>query len=290
MRGKRLLRQALHSMIDWLESDSRPVPIDNSYEWIGQSFQSLASDPLCRRRPSYVWGVLQGAALAAVLKYPRISVVEFGVAGGAGLLSLERIAERTERLLNIKIDVHGFDSGSGLPALSDYRDMAYLWSAGFFPADLDELQLRLHRAKLHIGLVQETVLAFLDQPHAPVAFISFDLDMYSSTAQSFRMLCSDVDSLLPRIPCYFDDIMGYCSNDFAGERLAIAEFNKTNSSRKIGKDHGLRYFVPYRYRTEIWPEMMFTAHALDHPLYDHPALLKRGTVIDINNAIEFVTT
>jgi len=43
----------------------------------------------------------------------RVSVLEFGVAGGQGLLTLERIAVRVEEMINIGIDVYAFDTGDG---------------------------------------------------------------------------------------------------------------------------------------------------------------------------------
>src|SRR2546421_688251 len=38
--------------------------------------------------PNYLWGTLCAAAVAATLGYDRISVIEFGVAGGNGLVAL----------------------------------------------------------------------------------------------------------------------------------------------------------------------------------------------------------
>jgi hypothetical protein len=43
------------------------VPFDNTSMWIGQSFRKLMQDLIARRRPAYVWGVLQGCALGKVL-------------------------------------------------------------------------------------------------------------------------------------------------------------------------------------------------------------------------------
>src|SRR3972149_1664776 len=45
-----------------------------------------------KERPWYAWGVLCGVDLAQSLGIDRVSVIEFGVAGGRGLISLERIA------------------------------------------------------------------------------------------------------------------------------------------------------------------------------------------------------
>ncbi|MGI9484529.1 MAG: hypothetical protein ACR2RF_01345 [Geminicoccaceae bacterium] len=49
----------------------------------------------------------------------RITAIEFGVAGGSGLLVPEGHAERVVREIGIKIDIVGFDLGSGLPELKD---------------------------------------------------------------------------------------------------------------------------------------------------------------------------
>ena len=60
-------------------------------------------------------------------------MLEFGVAGGAGLLSLERIAELVEGLTGVEIEVHGFDTGTGLPAPKDYRGYATHVGRRLFP-------------------------------------------------------------------------------------------------------------------------------------------------------------
>ena len=95
------------------------------------------------RRPNYSWGVLHGAYLAANLGIPRVSVLEFGVAGGNGLVSLELIAADVESLLGVGIDVYGFDLGSGFPEPVDYRDSPNLFQAGAFPMDVEKLRARL---------------------------------------------------------------------------------------------------------------------------------------------------
>ena len=86
---KYLVRKLLGAAKRWLTEQppaapERPIPFDNSYMWIGQTFRRMLADPLGGRYRPYAWGVLQGAALAKVLGYPRISVIEFGVAGGSG--------------------------------------------------------------------------------------------------------------------------------------------------------------------------------------------------------------
>jgi len=274
-------------MKNWLaEEPSVPeeeplVPFDNKYKWLGSAFRHIYNaDPACRHHP-YLWGVLEGVALAKVLGYPRVSVIEFGVAGGHGLLALERIAAHVEKMVGILIDVHGFDTGVGLPAPTDYRDVPYMWDKGYFPMDKDKLTKRLQRAELKLGLVERTVPEFLRSPFAPVAFISFDLDLYTGTQHALRLLEASSDRLLPRVSCYFDDIMGYGYNDCTGERLAIAEFNAQHSMRKLSLHYGLKWFVPSQNQNDRWVEMMYLAHIFEHPLYGACAFLNRVSVKDI---------
>src|SRR5687768_6898223 len=77
--------------------------------WLNSVFKKLVAEPDCSVRPYYTWGVLQGARLGKAIGIDRISVIEFGVAGGVGLVALDRIAERVEQNLGIGIDVYGFD-------------------------------------------------------------------------------------------------------------------------------------------------------------------------------------
>jgi hypothetical protein len=157
--------------------------------------------------------------LAKMLGFARISFVEFGVAGGNGLVVLERIAETVERFFGLKIDVHGFDVGEGLPRAMDYRDLPNIWREGSYRIDRRKLEERLKTSHLHIGLVEKTVEEFKASNPSPVAFISFDLDLYSSTVHAFKLLTGSHETLLPRIHCYFDDIMGKTFSDFTGSHI-----------------------------------------------------------------------
>jgi hypothetical protein len=75
----RRLRVALEEVEDFNPGE---IPFDNRYNWIGMNLERLMRDPRCRVRPSYIWGVLQGAALGKVLGHRRVSIVELGVAAG----------------------------------------------------------------------------------------------------------------------------------------------------------------------------------------------------------------
>lgn len=184
-------------------------------------------------RPHYAYGVKQAIFLASSLKHPKVSVIEFGVAGGAGLLVLEAYAAELGRRAGIEVEVYGFDMGSGLPEPSDYRDLGYVWKRGAYQMDVDGLQKRLTSAKLLLGDVRNTVAEFQRTEHAPIGFISFDLDYYSSTKSAFEVFTCPDKAILPRVICYFDDVMSnghqlHC--DRVGELLAIREFNENADS------------------------------------------------------------
>src|SRR5262249_13068078 len=139
----------------------------------------------------------------------------------------------------------------------------------------------LRLTSLPVGLIKETVPAFLQGGHAPVAFAAIDVDLYSSTKEVFQLFQGSYDRLLPRVVCYFDDIMGWTFNEYNGERLAIAEFNVEHAMRKICPLHGLKYFVPTRHRNRAWPELMFLFHMFDHPLYNKHDVLCKPMLLDI---------
>ena len=260
------------------------VPFDNMYPWLNYTFSELFK--LTQGEyPYYAWGVTQGAALAKVLGLPRVSVIEFGVAGGSGLLALETISEAIERRTNIGIDVFGFDSGAGLPKPEDFRDQPNMWFEGQLPMDRAKLEPKLRRAKLCLGPVRETIPTFIAGNPAPVAFASFDLDLYSSTRDALLIFKSNYAYLLPRVVSYFDDIFGHTYNDYCGERAAITEFNTSNSTRKICPIYGLRYFIPRFARDDQWPDGLYFSLFFEHPLYSRLDSLNKVVVQDIDGTL-----
>jgi hypothetical protein len=281
-RARNLLVKSLtvaRSSLDWLH---RPT-VDPTYDFQNdRSLYPLFAAQLTRivnelpTHPHYVWGSLQGVSLAKALGEDRISVLEFGVAGGQGLLALEKIALKLEQVFGIAIDVYGFDAASGLPQLKDYRDLPNLWAQGYYPMDQDKLQRHLRKAQLIIGDVSATVSEFVRSKPAPVAFISFDLDLYSSTTAALGVFEADHSLLLPRIHCHFDDILGFTAGEHNGERLAIHEFNQSHAMRKVSQTYGLKYFLPEPFAREMWTEMVFIAHIFDHPRYSENDGLVRG--------------
>jgi hypothetical protein len=281
----------LKRMLQWLDerasagalkAEDPAVPFDNSYPWLVTNFVKLMQDPICARRPQYIYGVLQGAALAKVLGMRRVSVLEFGVANGAGLLSLERTAERCEALIDIAIDVYGFDTGTGQPRPQDFRDCGHKWRENYYPLDQDTLRKRLRRASLRLGLLNDTVPTFLQTSPSPIAFAAFDLGLYSSAKDALRAFDADHHLLLPRTPCSFRCAIGkdYC--EYTGELLAVSEFNSTHVMKKLQPIRTLYLFFPYPFNCMWWIEMMYTFHSFDHPLYNHPESMQQPASIDID--------
>ena len=218
-------------------------------------------------RPYYAYCVYHSADLARKLGYTRISVIEFGVAGGNGLVLLERYAEEVSRELGIGIEVYGFDSGAGLPAPADYRDLPYHWRPGFFSMDEERLRRRLSSARLVLGDIRETAVTFFETWNpAPLAAVLHDLDFYSSTRVALEMFNVDESHRLPRIFCYFDDIIGEETelyNDFTGERLAIAEFNEAGK-KKLSP----AYHLTTRKNASQWFHQIYLLHDFEHSRYN----------------------
>jgi hypothetical protein len=221
-------------------------------------------------RPQYLWPLLHSAHAAAALGVPSIAALEFGVAGGNGLVAMERAAAAASELSGTRIEIFGFDTGSGMPPPTDPRDAPYLIEPSYFDMDEAALRARLKSAQLVLGNVAETVEAWASSHHPPIGFIAFDLDYYSSTVEALRVIDGDPERTLPRVPCYFDDVFGFGWTDYTGVHAALAEFNEASEQRKIGKVHGLKYELPRSEFEEQWPEKMYVLHMFDHPRYAEP--------------------
>jgi hypothetical protein len=221
-------------------------------------------------RPHYAYGIFHAADLAKRLGISAISVIEFGVAGGLGLLALENIATSIGRHLDIAINVIGFDSGHGMPEAVDYRDLPYVWSKGFYEMDEAKLRSKLSKeTELVIGDVAETVRSWINRKSlAPIGFAAFDLDYYSSTKMALKVFeTANYELRLPRVYCYFDDIIWpehACHNMYIGELCAIQEFNESHEKLKLCPINLLRHM---RVHEDPWNEQMYVLHDFTHPLY-----------------------
>jgi len=218
-------------------------------------------------RPQYAYGVFHAAQQAKSLGLDGISVIEFGVAEGDGLIALESVAREVADHFGIRISVLGFDGGEGMPSASDYRDLPYVWAKGFYKMDQARLRKRLSRdTQLVIGGVRETVQT-LASTRDPIGFVAFDLDYYSSTTQALTAFDLPRSTRLPRVYCYFDDILYpefACHNPWTGELCAIREFNEQHTEIKLSPLHLLRWM---RVHPEPWNDQIYILHDFHHPLY-----------------------
>ena len=232
----------------------------------------LGSYPLRARigavpRPAYGYCVHHAAVLGRELGYHRISVLELGVGDGSGLADLEYHAEQASKSLGIEIDVYGFDTGEGLPEPIGYRDLPYYWQVGFYKMDVPKLRQKLKRATLVLGDMRDTARSFfrVHEP-APIGAVMFDLDFYSSTAAALQMFDADEKYRLPRVYCFFDDVIGsevQLFNDYTGERLAINEYNQTHDYKKIC----VAYYLVCRKVVQSWYNGVFILHDFKHSRY-----------------------
>lgn len=218
-------------------------------------------------RPQYAYGVFHAARQAKLLGLESISVIEFGVAEGEGLLALENIAREVAQHFAIRVSVFGFDSGEGMPDAFDYRDLPYVWAKGFYKMDRTRLRERLTPStQLVLGNVSETVQR-LTCVADPIGFVAFDLDYYTSTTRAMTAFDLPHHTRLPRVYCYFDDILYpefACHNPWTGELCAIREFNEQRSDMKLCPLHLLRWM---RAHPEPWNDQIYVLHDFHHPLY-----------------------
>jgi hypothetical protein len=218
-------------------------------------------------RPHYAYCVYNSAILAKKLGYKSFSIIEFGVAGGNGIYFLEKFCEKISLELNIEIEIYGFDLKDGLSNPKDYKDLPYWFQSGFYSMNEPELKKVLKKTKLILGDVKETIKKFFSYYNpAPIGVILNDLDYYSSTKDSFDIF-NDLDiNYLPRVFCYFDDIIGTENemyNVYTGELLAIEEFNKKNEFKKILLNQNL-----VAKSNEIWRYQIYYYHNFSHPKYN----------------------
>jgi hypothetical protein len=224
----------------------------------------VAFDLIVRRQ--YAYGLLKAADEARARGIGRITVVELGVGSGTGFLNLCALAARVTRETGIEIQLAGFDTGEGLPPPSDYRDHPELYKEGWFPMDRDAVVRSLPaNARIHFGPVAETIDSFVDRlgPGAPVGFAALDVDLYSSSKDALRLFAGRPDAYLPYVTVYVDDLALPTHTRFAGELLAIREFDDEHELRKLDWDWNLRNTRVFK--GAEWLTHMFKLQVLDHP-------------------------
>jgi hypothetical protein len=237
------------------------------------SYRAKTAWDLVVRQP-YAFGALEAADIAIASGVSAVTLIEIGVASGAGLMNLASIAERVSKETGVRCEVHGFDSGAGLPPPVDYRDHPDLYQHGDFGMDADALRAMLPvGSELHLGPLSSTIPRFLERSRAsaPIGFVALDVDYWSSTVEALELFKGEPEQYLPRTVVYVDDIALDEHNSAAGASLAIGEFNQTMPRRRL-EQHA---FLESRriFRRPAWIKQTMFLHLLDHP--------KRGQVASV---------
>lgn len=235
------------------------------------SFRSKTAWDLVVRQP-YAFGALEAADIARASGLSAITLIEVGVASGAGLINLSSIAERVSRETGISCEVHGFDSGIGMPPPTDYRDHPDLYQHGDFGMDAEALLRTLPAGtELHLGPLSSTIPKFLERSRvsAPIGFVALDVDYWSSTVDALELFKGQPENYLPRTIVYVDDIALDSHNSASGARLAIRGFNEAMPRRRL-EQHA---FLENRriFRRASWIKQTMFLHVLDHPRRSQPA-------------------
>jgi len=194
---------------------------------------------------------------ALLCGYRKFTAVELGVATGNGLLDLCRATEYYSNRFDITVDIVGFDTGTGLPAIQDFRDHPEIWKSGDYSLGRGNLHNRLPaNAQLILGNVADTVPRFCQQfQNSRLGFVSIDLDLYSSTVSAMPLFEMSADQYLPAVPVYVDDMNNSITyNPWCGESLAIRNFNNR---------HELRKFEEKSAKWQI--DNFHVLHVMDHP-------------------------
>jgi hypothetical protein len=237
----------------------------------GSFRQKAACDLLVR--PYHAFALLKAADWARTYGLPAISVIEFGVAAGTGLMNIAILARKVTSITGVDIQVYGFDGGKGMPPHCDYRDHPDLYREGDFPTDLAALKSALPaNAHLIIGELGTTVPEFVKSTLAeqrPLGYVTVDVDYYSSTVKALKVLDGPARCYLPMVNVYLDDVHFEAHNPFAGELLAVNEFNQQHQFRKICRHEFLE--CSRIFRRAAWLKHMFILQVMDHPARQNAA-------------------
>ena len=216
-------------------------------------------------RPHYLTILYESCKEAKKLGYNEVSVLELGVAGGNGIIALENYKIKIQTLLNIKINIFGFDTGEGLPEPENYKDLPFYWKRGFFKIDQKKLAKEI-QSKIIIGNVKDSIEKFINYSPKNILAIYFDLDFYSSTRDFLIQIKKIKPFLCPRVYCYFDDVFdsNYKICEFNGELLAIKEFNIKNQELKIS--NSLDSINDFKF--PLAKNMLYMMHNFNHQDYN----------------------
>jgi hypothetical protein len=217
-------------------------------------------------RQQYAFSLLKTAELAKLQGLKSVTVIEFGVAAGAGLINICDISRKVTKMTGVDFEIFGFDSGKGMPPARDHRDHPEIFAEGSYPLiDRGALIRALPpNANLILGDIQETLPRFMARltESSPVGFVVIDVDYYWSAKECLNVFLGEPENYLPWTLVYLDDVGFESANPWAGELLAVREFNEENEMRKIHLFEGLRHKRLCKHTS--WMDQVYLLHVLDH--------------------------
>jgi hypothetical protein len=220
------------------------------------------------RLPHYAFCIFTAAARAKKLGITSISVIEFGVANGRGLIAMAKYAALVSKKMGVVINVIGFDSGQGMPNYEDYKDHPEIYVGGDYPMQQPEKLKKILPANSNLVILDLNEADWTKHllTDSPIGFISIDVDYYSSTRNILSYIPGlPATSFLPNTLFYFDDILLDNHNIFQGELLAIREFNEFSSLRKFDC-FANRLKQQILFTNSAWAYQIYQLHILDHPI------------------------
>ena len=112
-------------------------------------------------RPHYETLIYESSKNAIKLGHNEINVIELGVAGGDGIKTLIKYKKKIEKVLNIKINIIGFDTGTGLPEITLNQDLPFFWKQGDYTnKNLSNLEKEENDIKIYQGNISSTLNEF----------------------------------------------------------------------------------------------------------------------------------
>jgi hypothetical protein len=195
-----------------------------------------------------------------------VTAVELGVGSGTGLLNLCQLAAQIERITGVHFHIVGFDTGTGMPPPTDYRDHPELYAGGDYAMDREALAAALPPdVRLILGDLSRTMDDFVAgmTSEAPLCFATLDVDFYSSARHALKLFTGPPDCYFPYVNVYVDDVALPTHTRYAGELLAISEFNDAHEFRKLEPDRFLMHSRVFKHAE--WMAHMYKLHVLDHP-------------------------
>lgn len=249
-----------------IERLTEPLHLNLASLFVGAfgSFRAkCAFDLVVRHHTAYC--LLRSADQARAHGLSAITIVEFGVAAGTGLLNMAEIASHVTRETGVKFKILGFDTGTGMPPPLDYRDHPDLYQENDFRMDERALRAKLpSNVELVIGDVKVTAKALVGMlsSETPLGYVCIDMDYYSSTKHALTCLMGTPNLYLPMTYVYLDDLEDDAHNSICGELLAVSEFNREMAPRIIERPVFLRGNRVMK--NARWIDHIFIYHVLDH--------------------------